>query len=185
MQVVTSNGITLEYDEFGASDAPVILLIMGLGTQMIGWAEPFCELLAERGYRVIRFDNRDVGLSQKFDGQRAPGPLQFFIHKSLGLPLNVPYTLSEMALDALGLLDSLHIEKAHVIGASMGGMIAQIIAPTLVIHGTADRLVPVAAGVDTAKHIPGATLELIEGMGHDLPRLLWPQLVELIARHVK
>jgi pimeloyl-ACP methyl ester carboxylesterase len=288
MQVRTKTGIAIEYDEFGDPGAPVILLIMGLGTQMINWPEPFCMKLAEQGNRVIRFDNRDVGLSQKFDGLRAPGPLRVLLRNHIGLPLKAPYSLTDMAQDALGLMDALNIEQAHIVGASMGGMIAQIMAaeyqgrvmslttimsssgrrglpgadleitrhlvsrpedkaaqfeysmrtwqligspgypssqedvankvsgsldrshypagfkrqlaaiaqdgsrverlkritaPTLVIHGTADRLVPAAASKDIARHVPGARLELIEGMGHDLPRALWSQLAALITDH--
>jgi len=289
MQITLDNGIALEYDEFGTPESPAILLIMGLGTQMTAWSEPFCQLLVERGFRVIRFDNRDVGLSHKCDGQRAPTTFDYLRNKFFGRRLPVPYTLSDMAADAAGLLRALEITQAHIVGASMGGMIGQILsaqqpdkvlsftsimsssgnprlpsadrqvmrhlyrrpkgsqelqfkhsietyrliespkylstdeelqrkvqasidrayypqgfarqmaaiiadgsrvkrlqqitAPTLVIHGTADRLVPMAAGKDTAKHIPGAWLELIDGMGHDLPEPLWAPLANLIGDH--
>jgi pimeloyl-ACP methyl ester carboxylesterase len=287
---VKANGLELAYDEFGSADSPVILLIMGLGTQMIAWPEEFCEGLAERGYRVIRFDNRDIGLSQKMEGSKVPGILKLAASSRFNLPVKVPYKLQDMAEDAIGLLDALDIGAAHVVGASMGGMIAQlmagyhpfrvlsltsimstsgcrslpaadrkvtlhmvrrpaandaaalqeyamrtwrligspgypaseealreklsrsyqrsyypaghrrqmaaimasgdrvsvlkkIIAPTLVIHGKADPLVPVSGGIDTARLVPGAKLELIEGMGHDLPQPLLSHFVELICSH--
>lgn len=289
MASIIANDIKIEYEEFGASSDPVILLIMGLAAQLIAWPEPFCEALAERGFRVLRFDNRDAGLSQKFDGQPAPGPLKRWLWPRLGLQLSVPYTLPDMAADSIGLLDALDIDRAHVVGASMGGVIAQIAAcdfpqrvssltsimstssnpdlpgpdlavmkhlippsttvrdeiieqrmrlwrmigspawpptdeelrarviasidrawyppgvqrqmaaiaagenrvqrlrglraPTLVIHGAADRLVPASAGRDTARHISGARLEIIEGMGHDLPTPLLPRIASLIADH--
>ncbi len=287
---VRANGIDLAYDEFGDRQSPVILLIMGLGTQMIAWPEPFCTGLAERGYRVIRFDNRDIGLSQKMDGARVPNVLKMAVRSRLNLPFKVPYRLDTMAQDAIGLLDALDIGAAHIVGASMGGMIAQLMAghfpfrvlsltsimstsgrktlpgverkvalhmlrrpasadpaavldhamrtwrligspayqptdaalrekislslqrsfypagytrhmaaimasgdrvavlkkitaPTLVIHGKADPLVPVAGGIDTAHLVRGAKLELIDGMGHDLPQPLLAHFVTLIGDH--
>jgi pimeloyl-ACP methyl ester carboxylesterase len=285
-----ANGIELAYDEFGESRNPVILLIMGLGTQMIAWPEEFCRSLAEHGFRVIRFDNRDIGLSQKMDGVRVPHIVKVAAYSRLNLPIKVPYRLDTMAHDAIGLLDALDIVAAHLVGASMGGMIAQVMAghfplrvlsltsimstsgrkslpgpqrkvalhmlrrpatkdtktliehsmrtwrligspayqpteealrekitrsfqrsfypaghtrhmaailasgdrvallkkitaPTLVIHGKADPLVPVAGGIDTAHLVRGASLELIEGMGHDLPQPLLAHFVELISTH--
>lgn len=274
-------------------DAPAILLIMGLGTQMTAWSVPFCERLAGYGFRVIRFDNRDVGLSSKFDGERAPSLARFAITKLFGLSLRVPYTLDDMADDAIGVLDAIGVDEAHIVGASMGGMIAQlvvgrypercisltsimstsgdpslppasaevraqllaprpdssqpedvvqriiqsfkmigspqyrrsdaelrelaeasvsrsyypegfmrhvaaiaangsrvdvlrrILTPTLVIHGKEDPLVPVECGMHTAELIRGAKLELIDGMGHDLPPKLSDRIVDLIAEHVK
>lgn len=127
MTTVRANGIDLEYDEFGDAANPAILLIMGLGGQMIWWDEDFCARLADRSYRVIRFDNRDIGRSTKFDDTLPhPGPLVQDAMK--GKRVEPPYTLRDMAADAVGLLDSLGIERAHVVGASMGGMIAQRIA---------------------------------------------------------
>ena len=118
-----ANGIELEWDEFGAADAPPLLLIMGLGAQMIAWDEDFCRLLAGRGLRVIRFDNRDVGLSTRIEG-RGPNVLAAL----MGDTSSAAYTLDAMADDAAGLLDALDIEAADVVGASMGGMIAQTLA---------------------------------------------------------
>lgn len=293
MPQVTANGIDIEYETFGSSSDPTLLLIMGLGMQMIAWPEPFCRELASQGFRVIRYDNRDTGFSTKFDGARAPGLPALLLRSLLRLPIRVPYTLFNMAEDATGLLDGLDIPSAHIVGASMGGMIAQnlaarfpervrsltsimstsghrslpgadplvsrhlfrsrpttadreaviahnmrtleligspaypvdeetrremtslsfdrcyypagftrhvaaivqdgdrrerlgmISAPTLVIHGREDRLVPLAGGIDTAEHVPGARLEIIDGMGHNLPAGLWPKLVEMITRHAK
>jgi pimeloyl-ACP methyl ester carboxylesterase len=261
---------------------------MGLGTQMTAWPDDFCTGLVAQGYHVIRFDNRDIGLSQKMDNLPIPKLLKVMLFSRLKLPLPLPYTLEDMASDVIGLLDALHIESAHLVGASMGGMIAQIVAghfpsrvlsltsimstsgrkslpgpdrkialhmlrrpakgdaqlmhehamrtwrligspaypptdealseklsrsyrrsyypaghsrqmvaimaggdriavlkkivaPTLVIHGKDDPLVPVSGGIDTAHLISGAKLELIEGMGHDLPVELIPQFVALIS----
>ena len=128
MPTVAANGIELAYDSFGEADRDAILLISGLGTQMIRWTVPFCEGLAERGYRVIRFDNRDAGLSSHF--RQYPPPDFNALAASLmsGQQPEVCYTLNDMAADGIGLLDALRINKAHVVGRSMGGMIAQIMA---------------------------------------------------------
>lgn len=130
---VRANGIKIEYAENGAKDAPVILLIMGLGMQLIAWPEAFCEGLAARGFRVVRFDNRDVGGSTKIGSTKIKtlGRIAWvaaIVRVWAGLPVKAPYTLRDMANDAIGLLDALGIERAHIVGASMGGMIAQIIA---------------------------------------------------------
>ena len=289
MPNVKANGIQIEYDTFGDTAAEPLLLIMGLGSQMIFWHEDFCQTLADRGHYVIRFDNRDIGLSTKLDDAGVPDILQ--ILNALvqgGGGLQTPYTLDDMADDSVGLLDALDIERAHVCGASMGGMIAQTVAirhpqrvkslvsimsttgdpslpparpealsmlmtppppdrdgfiersvvlwrtigspgfpieehlireraamaydrsyypqgaarqlaailahgsrrerlktlriPALVIHGIDDPLVPVDAGKDTAAHIAGAELLLIEGMGHDNPPEIWPRAIDAIAR---
>lgn len=291
MPVVSANGIDIAYDEVGDETAPAIVLIMGLGTQMIAWPEAFCAALADRGFRVVRFDNRDIGLSTKIESA-PPVDLATAIARAMtGKPINPPYTLNDMAADTIGLMDVLGIKRAHIVGASMGGMIAQIIAahhqgrtrsltsimsssgdpklppataeamaallaprpgiedrekaiqhgmsvyraigspgfptpgpelrakveraldrsyypngvgrqflailasgsrvemlrcinvPTLVIHGADDPLVPVEAGEDTAKHIAGANLKIIPGMGHDLATGLVPVLVDAIADH--
>lgn len=291
MPQVNANDISIEYESFGASSDPTLLLVMGLGMQMIAWPEQFCRELASRSYHVIRYDNRDTGFSTKFDGQTAPSVLSLIVRSALRLPVRAPYTLRDMANDAVGLLDAIDVQEAHIVGASMGGMIAQniaashpqrvrtltsimstsghrslpgadplvsrhlfrtrptgndrdaviahnmrtieligspaypvdeetrremvsisfdrcfypegftrhvaaivqdgdrrqrlstISAPTLVIHGREDPLVPLAGGIDTAKHIPGAELEIIDGMGHNFPVELWPQIIDLIADH--
>ncbi|HEY69069.1 MAG TPA: alpha/beta fold hydrolase [Anaerolineae bacterium] len=123
-----ANGIEIVYDTFGEPIAPALLLIMGLGAQMVSWDEDFCRELAGRDYYVIRFDNRDVGLSTKFDEAGIPNTLALLQAQMQGEPVQAPYTLRDMADDAAGLLDALGIEAAHVVGASMGGMIAQAMA---------------------------------------------------------
>lgn len=291
MAKLEANGLQLEYDTFGEAGADPLLLIMGLGTQMIAWPPDFCETLAQAGHFVIRFDNRDVGLSTKLDGVKAPGPIRFLLHRFFGWPLGAPYDLQDMADDAVGVLNALGISAAHVVGASMGGMIAQLIAvshpdrvktltslmsssgdpdlpgprpevrkhlfsgrpksnqmedlvpyvrrsfkllmgseyartdeeltpliveslershypagfkrqlaaivadgsrverlsrieaPTLVIHGKDDPLIPAEAGFSTALHIRGAKLELIDGMGHDLPPAVLPRIASMIVEH--
>lgn len=123
---VEANGIEIVYDTFGeASAAPPMLLIMGLGAQMIAWDEEFCAALAARGYWVIRFDNRDVGLSTRFDEAGVPDIPALMQAAAQGEAIQAPYTLRDMADDAVGLLDALGIESAHVVGISMGGGIAQ------------------------------------------------------------
>jgi pimeloyl-ACP methyl ester carboxylesterase len=125
MPRIAANKIALHYESFGATSAPAILLIMGLGAQLTRWNIELCDLLVERGFRVIRFDNRDCGKSTLCDGMPLPD-----IGAALrgGTLSALPYTLETMAADSIGLLDALHIEQAHIVGASMGGAIAQIIA---------------------------------------------------------
>ena len=281
------NGIELEYDTCGDPADPAILLIMGLGAQMILWNEDFCADLARRGFYVIRYDNRDVGQSTILD---APVPNIFMAMQALvaGRPVETPYTLEDMADDAVGLMECLGVDRAHVVGASMGGMIAQtlafrhpsrvltltsimsttgnpevppatpaamealmtppptsrqsnidravkvwrvigspgfafdedeiraragraydrgfhpegvarqfaavlasgnrkerlraVTAPTLVIHGADDPLIRVEGAYDTAAAIPDSDLLIIDGMGHDLPRAAWPQIIDAITR---
>ena len=147
-------GINIAYQRIGKSDAPPVLLTMGVAAQLIHWPDAFCQALAGHGLQVIRFDNRDAGLSTHMTGAPPPN-----LPAALAGDLSsVSYTLSDMAADAVGLLDALGLEKAHVAGASMGGQIAQA--------------------------IPGAELVLIEGMGHDLPPGLRPQLAARIAEFV-
>ena len=280
-------GIDIAYQRMGNPDAPLVLLIMGIAAQSIHWPDAFCRELVDRGLQVIRFDNRDAGLSTHFTDAPPPN-----LPAALAGDLSsVSYTLSDMAADAVGLLDALGFEKAHVVGASMGGAIAQTMAiehpdrvrsltsmmsttgnrsvgqaspdvlreifggpsattrdeaiqqrlrafraggspgypsdeneiaaraaraydrshdpigvarqaiatvasgdrterlrhlevPTLVIHGLADRMCDVSGGRATAEAIPSAELVLIEGMGHDLPPGLRPQLAERIAEFV-
>ena len=277
-------GITLCHESFGDPSAPPLLLVMGLGTQMIAWREDFCEQLASRGFHVVRFDNRDVGLSTHMSGP-PPTLRQMFTRK---LPAGA-YSLEDMADDTLRLTEKLDLGPVHVVGASMGGMIGQVIAarhpdhvrslvsimsntgsrwtgqpalsayrlflaeapnereafiehvsklfaivgshgdlydeeyvrdvtarsfdrnhdavgvgrqlgavlktgkrdamlrsikaPTLVIHGTEDRLVRPSGGRATKRAIPGARLMEVEGMGHDLPRGAWPEIIDAIAEN--
>jgi pimeloyl-ACP methyl ester carboxylesterase len=128
LPAASANGISLEYETLGNPDHPVILLIMGLGMQLVGWPDSFCEQLAARRFRVIRFDNRDIGLSTSFDVSGAPNLLTTYLKFLVHLSLAAPYLIDDMATDTTGLLDALGIERAHVVGASMGGMIAQNLA---------------------------------------------------------
>jgi pimeloyl-ACP methyl ester carboxylesterase len=279
-----ANGHEVCYETFGDPSDPALLLTMGLATQMLGWHEDFCAELAGRGFHVIRYDNRDVGRSQTMTGH-VPSVFQLLRRDKRA----ASYTLEDMAADAIGLLDHLGIEQAHVMGASMGGMIAQtmaarypdrvlslvsmlsntgarwsgqpsprlypvliktpprdrtgyqdhavwvfakigspgferdeddlrriagmsfdrginpagtarqlaaiihsgdrtpllrtITAPTLVIHGDKDKLVPPSGGRATARAIPGARLLLIKGLGHDIPRGAWPQMLDAIEQN--
>jgi pimeloyl-ACP methyl ester carboxylesterase len=289
-QFAKANGIELCYDTFGDRKDPPLLLIMGLGAQMILWDDGFCTALAARGFYVIRFDNRDIGRSTKVAGE-AP-PLPKLLEQSLtGKPIEAPYTLRDMAADAVGLMDALGISRAHVVGASMGAAITQELAinfadrlltatcimgtsgdprlppptqeamavlmtptpldgeaymerflwtwrvlrgsafpedeareraraerifarginppgvarqlaaifasgersaalpkvrvPMLVIHGTADPLVPVEGGRAIAAGVPGARLVEIEGMGHALPPAVWDEVVEEVEKHAR
>ncbi len=288
MAQATANGIDLEYERFGPADADPLLLIMGLGAQLTLWPAELCDALVARGFHVIRYDNRDVGLSTKLDAAGVPDLRAVLSAVMTGQDPQVPYRLDDMAADAVGLLDALGIAAAHIVGASMGGMIAQLVAadfpartrsltsimsttgnpmlppatpeaigvlmsrpqggdveslidfgvraarvigspaypaeesalrarvrrdversvypagfarqmaaiyangdrrgrlakigaPTLVIHGTADPLVPVEGGRDTAASIAGAELIEIAGMGHDLPLPLVEQIADAIA----
>lgn len=283
MPIAASNGIEICYETFGSPDDPTLLLVMGLGSQMIHWQDDFCAALADRAFHVVRFDNRDTGGSTRFDGD-TPN-----VRAAMGGgEVTVPYLLADMADDAVGLLDHLGVDRAHVFGVSMGGMIAQTIAirrpdrvatltsvmsttgdpdvgtptsdamqalmappattrdeyrdaavhhahiwgspglfdedrlrdtagrawdrgydpqgtarqlvailssgsrsadlaqldvPALVIHGTADTLVQPSGGERTAEVIPDAKLLVIDGMGHDLPEPLWPQIIDAVAGH--
>jgi pimeloyl-ACP methyl ester carboxylesterase len=285
MPNVKANGIQIEYDTFGAISSPALLLIIGAGGQLIYWEDGFCELLAKKGLFVIRFDNRDSGLSTKFEEAGVPD----MIAAMQGKPVSTAYSLEDMADDAVGLLDALGIRKAHICGSSMGGEISQIISyrypqrvlsltsimsstgnpelpqmkpdvlaavfepvpgereafiehnvnlwrklwspgfsfdekrlrtvlaasydrsyypqgmirqsaavlthgyrrssiasikvPTLVIHGDGDPLMPVEGGKETAALIPGAKLLIINGMGHDMPKEVWPAIVDAISHH--
>jgi pimeloyl-ACP methyl ester carboxylesterase len=278
-----ANGLEIVYQEMGDPSGESLVLVMGLATQMLGWDEDFCALLAERGFRVVRFDNRDIGRSTKLTSAGVPSRLDTIS----GRRATAPYLLRDMARDTIGLMDHLGIDAAHLVGASMGGMIVQAAAiehpervrsmvsimsttgsrwtglpswramgvllgapprdrdsaveravktfkvigspgypfeedrirdiagrsydrghsaagvarqlhaisasgdrtrglrsvrvPTTVIHGKSDVLVRPAGGRATARAVPGARLKMIDGMGHDLPRELWPTFVEEIA----
>jgi len=127
MPTVSVNDIEICFESFGPKDAPPLLLVMGLGAQMTLWSPGLISELLDRGFRVIRFDNRDVGLSTKTAGN-PPDVVALYAKAMMGEPVDAPYTLSTMAADAVGLLDVLELSAAHVVGASMGGMIAQMIA---------------------------------------------------------
>jgi pimeloyl-ACP methyl ester carboxylesterase len=125
---VKVNGIIIAYESFGPADRPVILLIAGTGMQLTGWPAALPEELVKRGYRVVIYDNRDIGLSTRFDAAGIPDFAAVAQAATTGRPAPLPYTLYDMAKDAVGLLDALHIKKAHIAGASMGGIIAQLVA---------------------------------------------------------
>jgi proline iminopeptidase len=141
------NNITIEYETFGDPTRPAVLLIMGLGAQMIVWPDRFCRLLAEEGYFVIRFDNRDIGLSTKFDEYGAPRIVKQLLANWFGFEIDAPYNLYHMAHDAVSLLDHLGCKQAHLVGASMGGMIAQIIAG--IYH---DRIISLTSIMSSAEN---------------------------------
>ena len=290
MPTASSNNIDIAYDDYGRPGDPALLMVMGLGLPSSAWPPELIEMLVDEGLRVITFDNRDIGLSQRFDDAGVPNLFIESLRRSIGLSVRAPYALTDMMADTAGVLDALGIESAHVVGISMGGMIAQLLAihepsrvrsltslmsttgnrrlpgasrrvarhiirgprsatpegrldyyrklawligspdyrpdpaeldarlqrvfsrgmspastarqatailssasrvaalrnldvPTMVIHGDEDPLVRVECGYETAAVIPGAQLTTIPGMGHDLPRALWPRLVALIAGH--
>jgi len=127
-QIARANGIDICYEIFGDAKAEPMLLIMGLGAQMVLWDDEFCERLAARGFRVIRFDNRDIGQSSKLSGGKRLTAVELLKLRFLRIPVAAPYKLSDMAQDTVGLMDALGIRSAHLVGASMGGMIAQEVA---------------------------------------------------------
>jgi pimeloyl-ACP methyl ester carboxylesterase len=286
---LSANGIAIEVEDHGPVGGEPLLLIMGLGMQLIAWHEDFVASLVRRGFRVVRFDNRDIGLSQRFDHLGVPNLTVDALRYTVGLPVRSVYSLADMAADSAGVLDALGIASAHVCGASMGGMIAQQLAlrhparvksltlmmtssgarrlpgpslrvraamisrpkppgdeasivahlkgiyrligspaypteaaelerrltmsvrrsvrpdavarqltamaadgdrspllaglklPVQIIHGQADPLVPVAAAHDLQRKIAGAALDVVDGMGHDLPAALWPRFVSGIG----
>jgi pimeloyl-ACP methyl ester carboxylesterase len=285
---VSANGLAIEVEDSGPPRAPPLLLVMGLGMQLTAWPVEFVQLLVERGFRVIRFDNRDAGLSEGFDAMGVPNVPLAAMRRLMNLPVRSPYSVADMAADALGVLDALDIERAHVCGISLGGMVAQhlasrtpgrvasltlmmtttggrsvprpspraqlalmsgppshareaviahlmrvltaigspayrpepemfrtrvaesvdrayrpagtarqflavaadpdrtplvdrIVAPTHVIHGLEDPLVPVGNGHDLHARISGATGDFIPGMGHDLPQALLERFADAIA----
>ncbi|QKS01623.1 alpha/beta fold hydrolase [Sphingomonas sp. CL5.1] len=179
MAKVAVNGIEMEYDKFGAQDAPAVLMIMGLGAQMVRWPMALVEALVERGYRVIRFDNRDVGLSTKFDRAGTPNMALMAASHLMRRPIRAPYSLTDMAADAVGLLDALGIARAHVVGASMGGMIAQLVAA----HWPA-RTLSLTSIMSTTGNpaLPGASLQ---AMGILLRRPRSDDLEAIVAHGVK
>ena len=175
MPQVQANGLTLHYDEHGDPSHPPLLLVMGLGAQMTLWPIELVEALAAKGFRVIRFDNRDIGLSQKFDGAKAPSLPWQVLRAKIGWPAKVPYTLKDMADDGIGVLDALGIDKAHVVGGSMGGMIAQLMA---IHHG--DRLLSLTSIFSTTGNpkLPQADKEAIEALTAPLASMEEDYLIE-------
>ncbi len=289
MPYAHNGAVELYYETFGAPSDPALLLVNGLGSQSINYADEWCEKFAAEGFFVIRFDNRDVGLSTKFDGFK-PDLRGVVRAKAEGRTPDAPYTVHDMAEDAIAVLDELGVERAHVMGLSMGGMIVQTLAidhperllsltsvmsttgdtdvgrssaeaqklfmakaptdrdsyierhvenlrtwgspahldedrlrafaaaafdrcfdpagqarqsvaiaagdsrtpalrevrvPTLVLHGSEDKLIDPSGGRRTAEVIPGAAFVLLEGMGHDYPPAYWDQIVQLVTDHAR
>lgn len=289
--IKTPTGINIHFQDTGKKTNPAIILVIGLGAQMTIWPDEFYFGLVKKGFRVIRFDNRDVGLSSQLSHYGKPSLFKSWLSTRLPVHSNAPYTLDDMADDVLALMSSLHIKKAHLVGASMGGMIAQVIAakhkkkvlsltsimscpslptlskanigvmlklaqrpnsldqeaviryhlkinevigspafpssqvllrkqalksftrghspdgfkrqlvamtatgcrrklmkkikaPTLVIHGESDPLIPISGGIETAESIKKAKLKTIQGMGHDFPLPLMPRWIKWIAKHI-
>ncbi|MEM7666457.1 MAG: alpha/beta fold hydrolase [Pseudomonadota bacterium] len=175
MPTTTANGMELFYEDHGDPGHEPILLIMGLGAQLTLWPDEFVAALVDHGHRVIRYDNRDIGLSQKMEGARAPGVAWQVIRQKIGWPAKVPYTLSDMADDGAGLLDALGIDRAHVVGASMGGMIAQLMA---VNHS--DRLLSLTSIFSTTGNpkLPQADKQAIEALTAPIPSMEEDALLE-------
>jgi pimeloyl-ACP methyl ester carboxylesterase len=123
-----SNGLRVAYETFGDPTDPTILLVAGLYNQLVRWPVELCELLVAQGYRVVRFDNRDIGLTDKMNGNRAPSFLRLLLNHYLGIPVSAPYSLNDMAADTVGVMDALDVKQAHIVGMSMGGMISQLVA---------------------------------------------------------
>jgi pimeloyl-ACP methyl ester carboxylesterase len=149
---VSARGVNIEVEDSGGAGRPAVLLVMGLGMQLIAWPPALVQALVDAGFRVVRFDNRDIGLSQHFDQLGIPNLLWESMKHRVGLPVRAPYTLQAMAQDSLGVLDALGIARAHVVGASMGGMIAQRIALT-----APDRVLSLASIMSSsgARYLPG------------------------------
>ena len=204
--VARANGIELTYDTFGDAKAPPLVLIMGLASQMIAWDDEFCAALAARGFRVIRFDNRDAGLSTRLESLGVPNVAQLLmtltptdqagyyrryvqtmqVLRGPGFPLDDARDLERAAQNfARGLYPPCVARQmvAILASGSREAALAKVRVPTLVIHGDADPLVPVECGVDVADTVPGAKRLIIEGMGHALPITMWPRIVAAIATH--
>lgn len=173
-----ANGIDIEVEDSGpgasAQPRPAVLLIMGLGMQLVAWPPAMVQALIDAGYRVIRLDNRDIGLSQKFDHLGQPNLVWASIKSKLGLAVKAPYALHDMAADALAVLDALQIDKAHVVGVSMGGMIAQrvaLAAPARVLSLTSVMSSSGARGLPQAEpHVLRVLLS--RPAGKDLPSIV-------------
>ncbi len=153
-QIVHTNGVDICYDSFGDHAAEPVVLIMGLGGQMVIWDDEFCAQLAARGFRVIRFDNRDIGQSSRMHGGKRISPLEFIKLRFFSVPVAAPYKLIDMARDTTGLMDVLGIHAAHLVGISMGGMIAQEIA--LSFPNRARSLISIMSSTGNPR-LPGPT----------------------------
>jgi pimeloyl-ACP methyl ester carboxylesterase len=183
---VVANGIALEVEDSGAdgsqADWPVVLLLMGLGMQLIAWPPAFVRALVSAGFRVVRLDNRDIGLSQNFDHLGTPNLMWQSMKRRLGLRVQAPYSLKDMAQDALGVLDVLGIPKAHVIGVSMGGMIAQRIA-----LAAPERVLSLTSIMSSsgARHLPGPRNDVLRALVTRPADRSEPALVDNTVRFFK
>lgn len=175
---VVAGGIAIELDDQGLPDGEPLLLIMGLGMQLTGWPDELVQMLVSRGFRVLRFDNRDIGLSQYFDHLGVPNLGWAALRHALGLPVRAPYGLAEMAADALGVLDALGIAQAHVCGASMGGMIAQHLAAR---HPQRVKSLSLMMTTSGARHLPQPDLRVRRAL-LSRPRSAAP---EAVAAHLR
>ena len=153
---VRANGLMIEVDDQGPRDAPVVLLVMGLGMQLTGWPDELVALLLDQGLRVVRFDNRDAGLSDGFDHVGVPSIALNALRHYLRLPVRSPYALKDMAADAVGVLDALGIARAHIVGASLGGMICQHVAAAWPQRVASVTLIMTTSG---SRRLPGPTSE--------------------------
>ena len=162
---VQANGISIEVEDTGADGSqagrPVVLLIMGLGMQLIAWPPQFVQALVDEGFRVVRFDNRDIGLSQHMDHLGVPNIVWESVKHRIGLKVNAPYSLQEMAGDAVGVLDALKIEQAHIVGVSMGGMIAQRVALAAPKRVSSLTSIMSSSG---ARFLPGPKAEVLRAL---------------------
>lgn len=155
--LIQANNVGIEVDVQGRADGEPLLLVMGLGMQLIAWHEELVQLLVARGFRVIRFDNRDAGLSQRFDHLGVPNIWAAALRHGFSLPIKAPYSLDDMARDAVGVLDTLHVDQAHVCGASMGGMIAQVLAAR---HADRVKSLTLMMTTSGARHLPLPSLKV-------------------------
>ncbi len=175
---VEANGLELAYEQFGRDHDPALLLIMGLGTQLTGWPDAFCRALADGGLRVIRFDNRDIGLSTKMrSAKRYDGPQKAFVKSLFNRDIESPYSLEDMAADTVGLMDALDIPQAHLVGASMGGMIAQLVAALYPERALSLTSIMSSSG---ARRLPRGKLKVLMRLGK-APKNSKP---ETVARHM-
>ena len=134
MPNIDVNGISLHYESMGRDEDPPIVLVMGLGVQMILWPDPLCQMLVDRGFRVVRFDNRDAGMSTQLDHLGTPNTALEYVRFMMGMKVRSPYTLDDMAADTSALIGALGLQRVHLVGASMGGMIAQNLAASVPSH---------------------------------------------------
>lgn len=182
-QQVSANGLQITYDSFGEPADPAMILIMGLGTQMIHWSDQFCQLLASKKLKVIRFDNRDIGKSTWLKNYPVPSMWNFIGNSLFSKKVNAPYLLDDMADDTLALMDALNVKKAHLVGASMGGMIAQcialksparVISLTSIMSTTGDRSLPKAKTRVSAKLLKPLAKEIEQYVAQSLD--VWKML---------